>query len=599
MPSALVKTTLPEAEWRDQLDRLTAGLDAAALNWISGFTAALALERSAYLRAEPQLEAVPRATVLYGSQTGHGRRVAEQLGHDAERAGLAVRVQSTLDYDLRELAAERVLFIVMSTHGDGDPPDDARAFAEFLYGRRAPRLEKLAYSVLALGDSSYPRYCEAGRLVDARLAALGARRLSGRVDCDVDYEAAAGTWLNQSVIAASAEPGMADGSQLAGNAVGNAARVRLLTPLSAVPSQATHEHPLEVEVLANQLITGRGSLRAVHHLELALPPGRLEYQPGDALGIRHENPPEVVARVLELAALDGDAPVSNDGRELPLRTWLSSERELTRLTRPFIEAHRERAAAGAARIELADMPKAWQVADLLKFQPATWSAPELVAALRALAPRLYSIASSSASVGGEVHLTVAALDYLTGGERRFGSASRYLASHGEASRLRVYVEANKRFRLPADRSRDIIMIGPGTGVAPFRGFVQERMASSATGRNWLFFGARHMDRDFLYQTEWQGALKRGALHRLDVAFSRDQPERIYVQQRMREQGAQMFHWLESGACLYVCGDAAGMAPDVHAALLDIVSRHGALSAEAAADYVNGLMSERRYVRDVY
>ena len=599
MPSALLQTRLPEAEWRDQLDRLTSGLDAAALNWISGFTAALALERGANAPAEPVVAMAPQATVLYGSQTGHGRRVAEQLAQDAGRAGLAVRVQSALDYDLRQLAAEKFLFVVMSTHGDGDPPDDARALVEFLNGRRAPRLEQLAYSVLALGDSSYPKYCEAGRLVDERLAALGARRLSGRVDCDVDYEEAAGTWLSLSVAVASAEPGMAGGGLLAGNAAGNSARVRLLTPLTAVPSHATHEHPLEVEVLANQVITGRGSLRPVHHLELALPPGRLEYQPGDALGIRHENPPELVARVLELAALDGDAPVSIDGRELPLRVWLSSERELTRLTRPFTEAHRERAAAGAASIVLTDIPKAWQVADLLKYQPATWSATELVAALRTLAPRLYSIASSSASVGDEVHLTVAALDYQTDGERRFGSASRYLATHGEASTVRVYVEGNKRFRLPADRSRDIIMIGPGTGVAPFRSFVQQRTATSATGRNWLFFGARHMDRDFLYQTEWQSALKRGALHRLDVAFSRDQSARIYVQQRMREQGAQLFHWLESGAHLYVCGDAASMAPDVHAALLDIVCRHGALSMETAADYVNRLMVERRYVRDVY
>ena len=263
MPSALLQTRLPEAEWRDQLDRLTSGLDAAALNWISGFTAALALERGANAPAETVVAMAPQATVLYGSQTGHGRRVAEQLAQDAGRAGLAVRVQSALDYDLRQLAAEKFLFVVMSTHGDGDPPDDARALVEFLNGRRAPRLEQLAYSVLALGDSSYPKYCEAGRLVDERLAALGARRLSGRVDCDVDYEEAAVTWLSLSVAVASAEPGMAGGGPLAGNAAGNSARVRLLTPLTAVPSHATHEHPLEVEVLANQVITGRGSLRPV------------------------------------------------------------------------------------------------------------------------------------------------------------------------------------------------------------------------------------------------------------------------------------------------------------------------------------------------
>jgi sulfite reductase (NADPH) flavoprotein alpha-component len=222
-----------------------------------------------------------------------------------------------------------------------------------------------------------------------------------------------------------------------------------------------------------------------------------------------------------------------------------------------------------------------------------------VASLRALAPRLYSIASSRASVGDEVHLAVAALQYVADGEARYGSASRFLAARGADSRLRVFLERNKRFRLPADDSRDVIMIGPGTGVAPFRGFVQEREAKGASGRNWLFFGARQMDRDFLYQLEWQRALKQGALHRLDVAFSRDQAERIYVQQRMREQGAQVFHWLESGAYLYVCGDAASMAPDVHAAMLEIIGRHGALGAEDATAYLNALIAERRYVRDVY
>jgi sulfite reductase (NADPH) flavoprotein alpha-component len=604
MLNALRQAQLPDAAWRGQLDRLTSDLDAEALNWISGYTAALARERSGLARLEhrpdelalnfgeaaPAHEPLARATVLYGSQTGHGRRLAEQLGHAAERAGLAVRVQSTLDYNPRELGTESVLFVVMSTHGDGDPPDDARAFVDFLNGRRAPKLGKLAYSVLSLGDSSYPKFCEAGRLIDERLAALGARRLAARVDCDVDYERPAGAWLGTAVAAAGAELGGASQGSV---------RVRAITPLSAVSSDPTREHPLEVEVIANQPITGRGSLRAVHHLELALPPARLDYHPGDALGIVHENPPEVVERVLELTALDGHAPVSFDGKELPLHEWLRSERELTRLTRPFIEAHRARAGAGRAAPALQEIPQNWQVADLLKNVPAEWSAQELVAALRVLTPRLYSIASSRASVGDEVHLTVAALDYLSDGERRFGSASRYLSTHGEGHGLQVYIERNKRFRLPADRSRDVIMIGPGTGVAPFRGFVQERAATAASGRNWLFFGARQMDRDFLYQTEWQQALKHGALHRLDVAFSRDQAERVYVQQRMQEQGAQLFHWLESGAYLYVCGDAASMAPDVHAALLEIVGRHGGRSTEEAAAYLNTLMSERRYVRDVY
>jgi sulfite reductase (NADPH) flavoprotein alpha-component len=596
MLNALRQTQLPDAEWRGQLENLTSGLDAAALNWISGYTAALAQERTRLAGGEAQsdallhegIESAARATVLYGSQTGHGRRLAEQLGHSIERAGLPVRVQSALDFNPRELGSETLLFVVMSTHGDGDPPDEARAFVDFIHSRRAPKLDKLAFAVLALGDSSYPKYCEAGRLIDERFAALGARRLSARVDCDVDYERSAAAWVNQAALAA--------GSELSATAGG--ARVRVTTPLVAVSSDPTREHPLEVELIANQVITGRGSLRAVHHLELALPAGRLDYHPGDALGIIHENPPELVERVLELTALDGHVPVQFEGRELPLHSWLRSERELTRLTRPFIDAHRARALGGAEQAPLA-VPQHWQVADLQKHLPAQWSAAELVASLRALTPRLYSIASSRASVGDEVHLTVAALEHTTHGEQRFGSASRFLATRHAESRLQVYIERNKRFRLPADHSRDVIMIGPGTGVAPFRGFLQERAATEASGRNWLFFGARRMDRDFLYQTEWQSALKHGALHRLDVAFSRDQAERIYVQQRLLEQGAQLFHWLESGAYLYVCGDAANMAPDVHAALLEVVAKHGGRSPENASAYLNGLMSERRYVRDVY
>lgn len=604
MLNALRHDPLPEAEWQVELERLTARLEPSALSWISGYTAALAHERARSARGQP-LGAEPpptaavgaresalqaRATVLYGSQTGHGRRLAEQLGEAVERAGLSVRVQSTLDYRFQELGGESVLFVVMSTHGDGEAPDEARAFVDFLTGRRAPTLEKLAYSVLALGDSSYPKYCQAGRLIDERLAVLGARRLSPRLDCDVDYERPAGAWLAQAVLAAETELGAV---------AATGGRVRLVTPLSAVSTEPTREHPLEVEVIANQVITGRGSLRTVHHLELALPAGRLEYHPGDALGIVHENPPEVVDRVLELAALDGDAPVSFEGRELPLHSWLRSERELTRLTRPFIDAHRSRAALGGGHAAAVEVPPHWQLADLLLNVPVEWTAPALVAALRALTPRLYSIASSRSSVQEEVHLTVGAIDYRASAERRYGSASRYLATREAESRLRVYIERNRRFRLPADGARDVIMIGPGTGVAPFRGFVQERAAQGAAGRNWLFFGARHMGRDFLYQTEWQHALKHGALHRLDVAFSRDQAERIYVQQRMREQGAQLFHWLESGAYLYVCGDATAMAPDVHAALLDIVGYHGGRGPEAAVAYLNGLIGERRYVRDVY
>ena len=432
-----------------------------------------------------------------------------------------------------------------------------------------------------------------------RIEALGARRLAPLQECDLDFEAPAGAWVERALTLAREQLAEIGGPRLA-----------LVTPLrpAAVSTAATRERPVEIEVLANQRITGRGSDKVVRHLEFTAPAGRLDYEPGDALGLLHRNPAIAIEGVLRAARLDGAVVVEHDGRSQPLASWLESDREITKLSRPFLEAHARLAGAadlaealtpaGSARLRelLAD----WQVADVLKRWPANWTAATLVAALRPLAPRLYSIASSRLAVGDEVHLTVASVDYEFDGERRVGSASQFLSAlSAEGGTVQAYVEHNPRFRLPADGARDVIMIGPGTGVAPFRGFVQHREAAGATGRNWLFFGARHFDDEFLYQTEWQAALKRGALTRLDVAFSRDQPQRIYVQQRMSENGAELFRWLEGGAHVYVCGDAQKMAVDVHAALTEIVRVHGQRDAEAAREYVDRLLADRRYARDVY
>jgi sulfite reductase (NADPH) flavoprotein alpha-component len=596
------------------LQRLTQGLDSAALMWVSGYAAALAASqqpadpRSAAAQAARSDGAV-RASVLYASQTGNGRRIAEKLARSLESQGLATRLLSLGDYPVRELAQERLVYLVASTHGDGDPPDDARAFVDFLFGRRAPRLERLAFSVLALGDSSYPRFCEIGRRLDERFAELGARRTLPRVDCDLDFDKPSAAWAQQAVEAARSEL--------------QAPHLAIVTSLHAPPasSLATRDDPVETEVLVNQPITARASDHLVNHLELLAPSDRLAYEPGDSLGVWQVNPRESVERLLELLKLDPAAPVEFDSRTLALGEWLAREREVTRLTRPFVEAHARRSGAADALAmldpgngeALRRVLEDWQVADLLKRYPAEWTGAALVGALRPLAPRLYSIASSPREVGEEVHITVAAVDYLRDGERRFGAASRYLstrlrdgaasAAYGTpgaaADRVRVYIEPNQRFRLPQDASRDIIMVGPGTGVAPFRAFVQDRAATGATGRNWLFFGARHFDSDFLYQAEWLEARRRGSLHRLDVAFSRDQQHKVYVQHRMQEQGADLYAWLEAGAFFYVCGDAKLMAIDVHEALINVVERHGGLEREAAVEYVNALASERRYLRDVY
>jgi sulfite reductase (NADPH) flavoprotein alpha-component len=600
MPNAF-QPPLPE-EKASQLARLAEGLDAPALQWISGYLAGLAAQlggepaRPQAAAPAPAAEPRNRLTVLYGSQTGNAKRLAETLARRAEAAGLPVRLLRADAYPQRELKDERLLYLVISTQGDGDPPDDARGLVEFLASRRAPRLGALKYAVLGLGDSSYPQFCAVARRLDERLAELGGKPLFGRGEADLDLDSVARPWLEQALGQAREALARTGGATLA-----------TVTPLRAARPAWSREHPFAAEVLANQRITGRGSERHVRHLELSLEGSGLNYQPGDALGVWPRQAPALVEAVLAAFGLDGDTPVERDGERLPLATWLGERRELTRLTRPFLAAHAER--SGAAELHAALAPEGrdrlarlladWQLLDLARAHPAAWDAEALVAALRPLTPRLYSIASSPKAVGEEAHLTVADIDYRRDGEPRWGTASRYLVEREEGEAVPVFVEANERFRLPADPGRDIVMIGPGTGVAPFRAFVQERAAIGAGGRNWLLFGNPHFRTDFLYQLEWQQALKQGTLHRLDLAFSRDQAGKVYVQQRLRERGRELYDWLQQGAHLYVCGDAARMAPDVHAALRYVAAEHGGLDGAAAENWLGQLIQQGRYVRDVY
>lgn len=600
---ALPLAPLPEeksAEIRCLLD----GLEPAALWWLSGYTAALAAQvdgtvRLASAPAAREAGAQERLTVLYGSQTGNSKRLAEKLARDAESAGLAVRLVRADAYPQRELKNERQLAIVISTQGDGDPPDDARGLVEFLAGKRAPQLPELKYTVLALGDSSYPQFCAIGRKLDARLAELGATRLGTIGEADLDIETVATPWLERT-LAATREALKA-----------NTPRAATVTPLRAVApshtSEWTRERPFAAELLGNQRITARNGTRDVRHLELSLEGSGLAYEPGDALGVWPTNPPSLVDAILDTLRLDGDSAVAQAGETRPLRDWLLGKRELTKLARPFVAAHAAQArAADLNRLlapdrasEFGALLQSHQVIDLLRAHPAEWPAEEFVAALRALTPRLYSIASSRKAVGDEVHLTVARLEYEAFGHAHVGATSDFLAAREDGANVPVFLETNERFRLPRDGARDIVMIGPGTGVAPFRGFVQERAAVGARGRNWLFFGNPYFDRDFLYQLEWQAALKDGSLHRLDLAFSRDQAKKIYVQDRLRERGRELYGWLENGAQLYVCGDATRMAKDVHAALIDVIAEHGGKEREQAVEYVDSLQQQGRYARDVY
>ncbi|WP_115571779.1 assimilatory sulfite reductase (NADPH) flavoprotein subunit [Xanthomonas campestris] len=609
---AVPPSPLPD-ERKALLERLVDGLDAPSLWWLSGYTAGLAQghpPRSLAVLPGGQVHAVAhesqRLTVLYGSQTGNARRQAEQLAAEAEAAGVNVRLLRADAYPTRELASERLLYVVISTQGEGDPPDDAIGLVEFLSGRRAPKLPELKYAVLGLGDSSYADFCGIARRIDERLAELGGSRVQPRGEADLDIDSVATPWRTHALRHAREQLKSAQPSAT-------------VTPLRSQPAAPvwSQQHPFAAELLANQIISGRDfkgpgfrvygpAIKRVRHLEFSLDGSGLSYEPGDALGIRHRNPPALVDTVLESLRLDGHASVTIGEDTLALNEWLATRRELTKLSRPFLAAHAERAHADDLQAlltptqtaGLASLLSDHQLIDVLRRWPADWDHGGLLAALRPLTPRLYSIASSRKRVGEEVHLVVDELHYQAHGHGHVGSASGFLAALAEGDTAPVYIEPNERFRVPADPDRDVLMIGPGTGVAPFRAFVQERAETGAKGRNWLFFGAQHFNTDFLYQAEWQQALQRGELHALELAFSRDAAEKMYVQHRLRARGAEVYAWLQGGAHLYVCG-AIGMGKDVHAALLDIVATHGALDAEAAAAYLTRLQVEGRYARDVY
>ncbi len=593
---------LPAAAAVTPIARALEALDPASLWWLSGYAAGLARGGLTHAAAAPQAEALPlpRLTVLYGSQTGNAKRAAEALVAAAEATGFAVRLLRADAYVSRELKDERLLWVVISTQGEGEPPEDSLGFVEFLLSRRAPKLPELKYAVLGLGDSSYPKFCETGRQIDARLAELGATRLLPAGEADVDIEAVATPWRARAVDALKTLA-----AQLAPSTLTPPSAA--VIPLRPALAAALHsrEQPFAAELLEQVRLTGRGSARDVRHLELNLAGSGLHYAPGDALGVWAPNPPALVDAVLALTQLEGDATLALDGVERPLRAWLSEHRELTRVAKPLLVAlgqvsnHSELKSLldPAEAASLSALLSSHQLIDVLREWPGAWQAEAFVRALRPMAPRLYSIASSPLAYADEVHLTVDVVGADDADPLRLGIASHHLAALEPGGRARVFIEENARFRLPADAGRDLIMIGAGTGIAPYRAFLQQRVAEGAAGRHWLLFGARSLRDDFLYQTEWQEHLRRGELQHIDLAFSRDAKPRVYVQQRLREQAARLFEWLDGGAHLYVCGSLA-LGRDVQQTLLDLFAQRLG-DTEAASEALQQLQQSGRYARDVY
>lgn len=564
--------------------------------WVAGYlTAQLASGSNIAGTTTPTDE----ITILVGSQTGNCGALAEQTHALAMERGLRTVVKGMDDYKAPQLKTEKYLLVIVSTYGEGDPPDNALDLYEFLFSKRAPSLNNSHYAVLALGDSSYEFFCKTGADFDQRLEQLGATRLLERVDCDVDYEAAAESWM-ASVL-----------DKLSQHTLSAAAKTALTTPTLPIPgaSQYSRKNPFPAVLLDDIVLNGRGSEKETHHYELSLEGSGLHYEPGDALGVFPNNAPVMVDELLKSLHFNGEEIIDSDGKDNTLYDALLRDYEITTLTRPMLQKYAalinnsklENLLDEDHRQDLNSYLYGREIIDLITDFPCPELSPQdFIACLRKLPPRLYSIASSLKQHPDEVHLTVATVRYQSHGRRRHGVCSTFLADRlSPDSTIPVYVDHNKNFKLPAAPDAPIIMIGPGTGVAPFRAFVEEREAIGAAGKNWLFFGDQHFITDFLYQSEWLRYLKSGLLTRMNVAFSRDQADKVYVQQRMQENGRDLYAWLQEGAHLYVCGDEKRMAKDVHEALLDLVEKQGGMKRETAEQYVKTLQKEKRYQRDVY
>ncbi|MSR14696.1 MAG: hypothetical protein EXR86_09075 [Gammaproteobacteria bacterium] len=591
---------------RDQLSRLyhvVADFTPTELTWASGYLAGLGAN------PKPQVAAAPlpnladaskpgRAlAIFYGSQIGNSKRLAEALQQQALAAQLPTKLINLADFIPRQLKQEVAALFVISTQGDGDPPEDAVALFGYLHSAAASRLEKLKFGVLALGDSSYPYFCQAGCKLDERLVELGAGRALTRVDCDLEFSAAAMHWSNEAL------KQIADAVRPSG-----LPRITIVesAPKASAPIDAPVQPQARGEVLLNQRLSGRYSSKDVRHLEFAIDLAALPYQPGDGLALLPRNPAPIVESVLNALGAAGEELVTRPDGRRPLAEILTQEVELTLLSRQFLSAYQARvehpklaAILDPATPEVfANYLASHQVIDVLQLAPRSWSPEEFLQLLRPLARRTYSIASSAAASPDEAHLLVAVVQDRIAEQTRYGAASNTLADLTPGAEIALHLEPNQNFHLPSD-DVPLIMIGPGTGVAPFRAFVAERAARGARGRNWLFFGERTHREDFLYEVEWQKALANNTLQRLDVAFSRDQARKVYVQDRIREHAKEVYNWLENGAHIYVCGDAKHMAKDVHAALHTAIEAAAGVDADAAREYMQTLQRAGRYHRDVY
>ncbi|MBT0729817.1 NADPH-dependent assimilatory sulfite reductase flavoprotein subunit [Rosenbergiella nectarea] len=591
------------AEQLARLQDVTQELTSHQLAWISGYCwgrlgdASAVSSNPAVSTPAAEVEQ-PSITLISASQTGNARRLAEQLRDDLLGVQLQVNLVNAADYKFKQIAAEKIVLVVTSTQGEGEAPEEAVAFHKYLHSKKAPALPDVRFAVFGLGDSSYEFFCQAAKDFDQQLSALGAERLLPRVDADVDYAQAAEQWRSD-VVASLKALVPASSPQAVSQVASGTSDTLDSTPYSK-------EAPLSATLSVSQKITGRESDRDIRHIEIDISESGLRYQAGDALGVWFKNDPALVSEVLELLWIDGAETVSVDGETLPISEALRSRLELTVNSSKIVESYAHHSANETLlglisdKSALQQFAQQWPIVDMIRHAPTQLTAQQLVELLRPLTPRLYSISSSQAEVEDEVHITVGVVRYDIEGRARSGGASGFLADQlQEDDEIEIFIEHNDHFRLPTEGDTPVIMIGPGTGIAPFRSFIQQRDNDGAEGPNWLFFGNPHFTEDFLYQVEWQKYVKQGLLTRIDLAWSRDQAEKVYVQDKLREQGEEVWRWIEQGAHIYVCGDATRMAKDVENTLLEIIAQYGAMDSESADEYLSDLRIARRYQRDVY
>ena len=574
--------------------------EGASDNIASSSTSSVSQETEAMLhRKEPEVTPEQRSiTILYGSETGNAQGLAEIFEERLSNIGNDVTLKSMDDFKPKDLKKVEDLFIVTATHGEGDPPDNAVELHEYIHGRKAPKLDGVRFSVLALGDQTYEFFCQTGKDFDNRLVELGAERIYDRVDCDVDYDEDAEKWMANVINAIDSTPAGTDSEQVVSESI-----------KSAKEKKYSKSNPYEAEVLTNINLNGRGSNKETRHIELLLDNFGEEYEPGDCIVVLHQNDPALVDLLVSTLVWSPDTQVliNEDGDTLNFEDALTSHFEITKLTKPLVE----NAATFFNNDELSEkvQDKEWiqnyiegrDLIDLLNDFATTELQPEnMYQLLRKLPPREYSISSSYKATPDEVHITVGAVRYNAHGRDRTGVCSVQFAERiQEGDTVPIYLKRNPNFKFPQNEETPVIMIGPGTGVAPFRSYMQEREELGFEGHTWLFFGEQHFTTDFLYQTEWQEWLNDGTLSKLDVAFSRDTDQKVYVQHKIAENSEQFNQWIENGAAIYVCGDESKMAKDVHQAIRNVLVKEQNLSEEDAEEYLKQLKRDKRYQRDVY